>query len=109
MSSQSTMPIDERMFRVKSSTAKQGNRDVPDLEPVSDCSASSCEIHGPCDQDYGPQNVPLEVGGEKFREHPFVDSKHVAFGDIEIRKYPVILGDHPECCLGPPVSLNRQT
>ncbi len=100
--------IDEKMFRGSDSNMQDAS-EVPDLEPVSDCSASSCDIHCPCEHDIGHQNVPLEVGGEKFREQPFVPSKHVAFSDIEIRKYPVILGDHPECCLGPPVSLVRQT
>ena len=30
-------------------------------------------------------------------------TKHVRFSTIEIRKYPMILGDHPDCSEGPPV------
>ena len=34
--------------------------------------------------------------------------KRVTFGTIEFRKYPIILGDHPDCTMGPPVcSLNE--
>jgi hypothetical protein len=29
--------------------------------------------------------------------------KHVSFGDLEIRHYGVVLGDHPDCSSGPPV------
>ena len=29
--------------------------------------------------------------------------KRVTFGNIEFRKYPIILGDHPDCTIGPPV------
>ena len=32
-------------------------------------------------------------------------NKRVTFGDIEFRKYPIILGDHPDCSIGPPVCL----
>lgn len=30
--------------------------------------------------------------------------KRVGFDQLEIRKYPIILGDHPDCVEGPPVS-----
>mmetsp|Transcript_14023 Transcript_14023/g.17665 ORF Transcript_14023/g.17665 Transcript_14023/m.17665 type:complete len:244 (+) Transcript_14023:123-854(+) len=30
----------------------------------------------------------------------------VKMGEIEIRTYPVILGDHPECSAGPPVTID---
>ena len=51
------------------------------------------------------QKVPLEVGGKEFSEDcsPQV-KKRVSFGELELRKFPVILGDHPECYMGPPVS-----
>ena len=29
--------------------------------------------------------------------------KHVSFGDLEIRHYGIVLGDHPDCSSGPPV------
>jgi len=79
---------------------------VPELEPVSDASASSCDQDAFLSLDTQPLNVPLEVGGDEFREHPLVGSKQVSFGNVEIRKYPLILGDHPECCLGPPVTID---
>lgn len=30
--------------------------------------------------------------------------KEVSFGRTQVRKYPIILGDHPDCAFGPPVS-----
>ena len=30
---------------------------------------------------------------------------HVSFGDLEVRNYAVVLGDHPDCSSGPPVSV----
>lgn len=32
--------------------------------------------------------------------------KKVHFGDLELRNYEIVLGDHPDCSSGPPVSLN---
>lgn len=29
----------------------------------------------------------------------------VSFGEIQVRKYPIILGDHPDCSSGPPISI----
>jgi hypothetical protein len=87
--------------------------EVPDAAPVSDSSASSseslygsiqlplhCQLDCIAPADY--KTVPGEVGGESFRSG--LTEKHVSFGDTEVRKYPVILGDHPECSMGPPVS-----
>lgn len=33
------------------------------------------------------------------------DQKHVSFASLEIREYNQVLGDHPCCTVGPPVSL----
>lgn len=35
-------------------------------------------------------------------------SPRVSFGSIEVRDYPLELGDHPECSRGPPVTLSWQ-
>lgn len=32
------------------------------------------------------------------------EEKHVHFGDLEMRNYEIVLGDHPDCSSGPPVS-----
>jgi hypothetical protein len=31
--------------------------------------------------------------------------KSVSFGDLEVRKFPIILGDHPDATTGPPVTI----
>eukprot|EP00567_Pseudictyota_dubia_P018122 CAMPEP_0197438996 /NCGR_PEP_ID=MMETSP1175-20131217/5836_1 /TAXON_ID=1003142 /ORGANISM="Triceratium dubium, Strain CCMP147" /LENGTH=332 /DNA_ID=CAMNT_0042968817 /DNA_START=96 /DNA_END=1095 /DNA_ORIENTATION=+ len=31
--------------------------------------------------------------------------KRVSFGQLSVRKYPIVLGDHPECSCGPPVTI----
>jgi len=71
---------------------------VPDAMPVSDSSASS--MGESCWEDSG--SVPQEVSASS---ETAIAKKHVCFGDCEIRKYPVILGDHPDCLMGPPVSI----
>lgn len=80
---------------------------VPGAEPVSDSSASSNDFQAVTCLDTRKSNIPLEVGGEKFREQALDTKKRVSFGDVEVQKYPVILGDHPECGMGPPVSEAR--
>lgn len=82
---------------------------VPSVAPVSDSSASSSDsdfvTRSRTRLDLPPQRVPLEVGGEEFREKPVNGGHHrVSFGELEIRKYGIILGDHPNCEMGPPVS-----
>ena len=32
-------------------------------------------------------------------------SKHVSFSDVQIRGYDITIGDHPDCSMGPPISL----
>lgn len=33
-------------------------------------------------------------------------TKRVMFSNVEIRSYPIVLGDHPGCSSGPPISLD---
>jgi len=39
------------------------------------------------------------------RSHSDNDEKHVSFDTLSIREYNQVLGDHPCCTVGPPVSL----
>lgn len=34
------------------------------------------------------------------------EKKRVSFAHIEIRRYPITLGEHPECSCGPPITLD---
>uniref|UniRef100_A0A7S4ISU6 Uncharacterized protein n=1 Tax=Odontella aurita TaxID=265563 RepID=A0A7S4ISU6_9STRA len=54
----------------------------------------------------------FDVGGttisgqeEEEEEAPAPPAKRVSFGRLSVRKYPIVLGDHPECSCGPPVTL----
>jgi hypothetical protein len=89
----------------------------PRVAPLSDSSASSsssCEAVGcpPSQPMSQPLHFPLEIEGGGFvpvnphnkQQTQNKQQKHVQFRDVEIRKYPIILGDHPECSMGPPVS-----
>jgi hypothetical protein len=98
------------LYSIVKRSISEDNCCVPGVAPVSDSSASSSSC---CDTVCGPASpltsqllhIPLEVGGTEF--HPVNlpnKQKRVSFGELEIRKYPLILGDHPECCMGPPVS-----
>jgi hypothetical protein len=86
-------------------------KDTPNLTPVSDSSSSSSDYGNVSLLQYGvgcrmpDETVPGEVGGDSFHGELASATKHVSFGDLEVRKYPVILGDHPECSMGPPVSI----
>jgi hypothetical protein len=92
--------------------------DIPQLEPVSDDSAGSsssdCGSYGfslncspVCQAPSEFHDVPAHILNGAFRRDSSssLDSKKkVGFGDIECRRYPFQLGDHPECSMGPPVS-----
>lgn len=34
------------------------------------------------------------------------ETKRVSFGRLSVRKYPIVLGDHPDCSCGPPVTID---
>jgi hypothetical protein len=53
------------------------------------------ELEGSCMMDIDL----LESGSEK------AESRHVRFGEMHVREYSQVLGDHPCCQEGPPISL----
>jgi hypothetical protein len=90
------------------------SEEVPDVTPVSDSSASSSEYSNFASPQCGVEctmpsefhDVPGVVGDESFFEAlDCSDEKHVSFGYCVVRKYPVVLGDHPECSMGPPITI----
>lgn len=94
--------------------------EIPQLAPVSDDSAASStsdlgsygfslNCTPVCRVPSKFHDVPAHVLDDALRRDSLgsLDSsvqKKVRFGDIECRRYPVQLGDHPECAMGPPVS-----
>lgn len=59
-----------------------------------------------------PRGAPEELSEEGSvpaslvscdQEEPSKGEKHVRWGSLEIRKYPIIPGIHPDCVAGPPV------
>mmetsp|Transcript_27683 Transcript_27683/g.42635 ORF Transcript_27683/g.42635 Transcript_27683/m.42635 type:complete len:200 (+) Transcript_27683:185-784(+) len=90
-----------------------GSESLPQLAPVSDCSAASSEYsgHQPIVESGVEISIPtvlkafpgLEVDDSSCCHEDC--GRRVTFGSLEIRSYPVILGDHPECAMGPPLAL----
>lgn len=78
--------------------------DLPTAARLSDSSASSSSDHEYSHLPLTLGHVPLEVGGKSFCEDS--GDKKVSFGLVEFRHHPIIMGDHPDCSQGPPVSLS---
>jgi hypothetical protein len=90
------------------------SEEIPDVTPLSDSSASSSEYSSFASPRCGVEcavpsefhDIPGVVGDESFFEALHCsDEKRVSFGDCVVRKYPVMLGDHPGCSMGPPITI----
>ena len=82
---------------------------LPHADPVSDSSASSGDSDSEFSRSHERLDRPslspsLEVGGDEFRKTPISTKRHVSFGELQVRKYSIMLGDNPCCEMGPPVS-----
>jgi hypothetical protein len=64
----------------------------------------SASISDTCSSEFKNENNELSLACE-FSSKAGADSRHVSFGKLEVRYYPIILGDHPDCSEGPPVRL----
>lgn len=95
----------------ESNTSKSSNSDDSDCGPVYTRSQ---------DQIASPTDVVVVV--DEARVQPETNSavsdrdskgvawkKHVAWGDLEMRKFLIRPGDHPDCSLGCPVSLEQSS
>lgn len=49
-------------------------------------------------QEEQPEQAPPKTSSKTS------ERKHVRFGNVEMRNYEIVLGDHPDCSSGPPVS-----
>lgn len=79
---------------------------APSMASTSDISWSSGSSQSLRDLEGG--GVPFQNGKCSLTDfaakvQPAKDS-HVMWGDVEVRIYPIIPGDHPDCVQGPPVS-----
>ena len=74
---------------------------VPGVVPVSDASDSS----GASELTHSLDSV-VHVKSEPYRR-PADQKKRVSFDSIGVQKYSFILGDHPDCAMGPPVSITQ--
>jgi hypothetical protein len=64
----------------------------------------SASISDTCSSEFKKENSELSLACE-FSSKAAADSRHISFGKLEVRYYPIILGDHPDCSEGPPVRL----
>jgi hypothetical protein len=62
---------------------------------------SSIKSHAWREERVQPTHTPEQPQWPKRQ----LDEKHVSFASLSIREYTQVLGDHPCCTVGPPVSL----
>jgi hypothetical protein len=73
--------------------------------PVMDARAMNCS-HYSCrteDERITSRDALVRKPSSLRRGSSKDTEKHVSFGDLEMRYYAVVLGDHPDCSSGPPV------
>jgi hypothetical protein len=81
-----------------------------DLKPVIDVAPT---VMNGLEMEEEPSVKDLSRQEERFLDHmpqqrqspKRQDKKHVSFASLSIREYTQVLGDHPCCTVGPPVSL----
>lgn len=100
-------PSDCARQLLKSSSDFSSSHSTPSSTPrSSDCSSSA----GDDDQQWSSHLASHFgcVASSCFADNSKSESRrnrHVAFGDVELRRYFITLGDNPSCRIGPPVSL----
>lgn len=76
------------------------------IRAMRNCAHLTCgQLKTAIPQDEGtiPDALQQKPSSLKRLRPPKDTEKHVTFGDLEMRHYPIILGDHPDCSSGPPV------
>ena len=77
---------------------------VIDSDPSKESSFLKMEDDTYVDQPWRKAPAPRQSPPKRSRSHND-DGKRVSFSDLHIREYTQVLGDHPCCSIGPPVSL----
>jgi hypothetical protein len=76
---------------------REQSRELLETKPVG-------HIEGPCLEMELHEMEEIELGGEK-RIQKRTSCKRVSFTDIKIRSHNIVIGDHPCCTMGFPLSL----
>ena len=73
---------------------------IPALAPASVSSCGESQSSYDCGRDQDALTTTRPLPKEIDASRP----KKISFGEVSLRSYPVILGDHPDTSSGPPVS-----
>jgi hypothetical protein len=77
------------------------------LGEESDLTQSTC-YHDDIDKEFQPEHGSATLATTRKKECTTSD-RRVRFGTVELRVYPMTLGDNPSCSHGPPVSGHEGT
>jgi len=72
---------------------------------VSDISDDSFEMRDSLDRCSLHDKPQHQLYIQSTEQQQQTGRKHVTFSSVQIRRYPMILGDNPYCSMGPPISL----
>lgn len=83
------------------------SKDVPALVPDSDSSSASCDVkvESLCSRPSVERldEVPACCDSPCLSEE--IPTRRITWGTVEIHKHPIIAGDHPDCVMGPPLTI----
>jgi len=72
---------------------------MPSSVSVSESSSDNLSESAPPSSSSSSSSTSHEQG------QPRTHRLRVSFGEVNVRRYPIVLGDHPDCSQGPPISI----